>query len=37
VQFTPSQGRLIFFVSVVILPLLILILGISVWLRRRSL
>ena len=37
VQFTPSQGRLIFFVSVVILPLIILILGISVWLRRRSL
>lgn len=37
VQFTPSQGRLLFFVSVVILPLIILILGISVWLRRRSL
>jgi ABC-type uncharacterized transport system involved in gliding motility auxiliary subunit len=37
VQFTPSQGRLIFFVSVVILPLAILILGISVWLKRRSL
>jgi ABC-type uncharacterized transport system involved in gliding motility auxiliary subunit len=37
VQFTPSQGRLLFFVSVIILPLLILILGISVWLRRRSL
>jgi len=37
VQFTPSQGRLIFFVSVVILPLIILIFGISVWLRRRSL
>ena len=37
VQFTPSQGRLLFFVSVIILPLVILILGISVWLRRRSL
>ncbi|MFZ2053262.1 MAG: Gldg family protein [Candidatus Aminicenantales bacterium] len=37
VQFTPSQGRMIFFVSVIILPLLILILGISVWIRRRSL
>lgn len=36
VQFTPSQGRMIFFVSVVILPLFILVLGISVWLRRRS-
>jgi ABC-type uncharacterized transport system involved in gliding motility auxiliary subunit len=37
VQFTPSQGRLLFFVSVVILPLLILVLGVSVWIRRRSL
>jgi ABC-type uncharacterized transport system involved in gliding motility auxiliary subunit len=37
VQFTPSQGRMIFFVSVIILPLFILILGISVWIRRRSL
>ena len=37
VQFTPSQGRLIMFVSVIILPLIILILGVSVWLRRRSL
>jgi len=37
VQFTPSQGRMIFFVSVIILPLAILILGISVWIRRKSL
>ena len=37
VQFTPSQGKVMFFVSVVILPLIVLILGISVWLRRRSL
>jgi ABC-type uncharacterized transport system involved in gliding motility auxiliary subunit len=37
VQFTPSQGRLLFFVSVVFLPLIILILGVSVWARRRSL
>jgi gliding motility-associatede transport system auxiliary component len=37
VQFTPSQGRLIFLVSVVILPLAILVLGILVWRRRRSL
>ncbi len=37
IQFTPSQGRMIFFVSVIILPLFILILGISVWIRRRSL
>lgn len=37
IQLTPSQGRLIFLVSVVILPLLVLLLGVSVWLRRRSL
>jgi ABC-type uncharacterized transport system involved in gliding motility auxiliary subunit len=37
IQLTPSQGRLIFFVSVVILPLIILILGVSIWVRRRSL
>jgi ABC-type uncharacterized transport system involved in gliding motility auxiliary subunit len=37
VQFTPSQGRMIFFVSVIILPLVVLILGISVWIRRKSL
>jgi ABC-type uncharacterized transport system involved in gliding motility auxiliary subunit len=37
IQLTPSQGRMIFFVSVLILPLLVFITGISVWLRRRSL
>jgi ABC-type uncharacterized transport system involved in gliding motility auxiliary subunit len=37
IQLTPSQGRLIFFISVIILPLVILVLGISVWARRRSL
>jgi ABC-type uncharacterized transport system involved in gliding motility auxiliary subunit len=37
IQLTPSQGRMIFFFAVVILPLIILILGVSVWLRRRSL
>ena len=37
VQFTPSQGRMLFFVSVIILPLLVLIVGISIWIRRRSL
>jgi len=36
INLTPSQGRLIFFVSVIILPLIILISGISVWIRRRS-
>ena len=37
IQLTPSQGRLLFVVSVVVLPLVILLLGISVWVRRRSL
>ena len=37
IQLTPSQGRLLFLVSVVILPLAVLLLGLSVWLRRRSL
>jgi ABC-type uncharacterized transport system involved in gliding motility auxiliary subunit len=37
IQLTPSQGRLIFLVSIVILPLLVLLLGVSVWIRRRSL
>jgi ABC-type uncharacterized transport system involved in gliding motility auxiliary subunit len=37
IQLTPSQGRLLFLVSVIILPLAVLLLGLSVWLRRRSL
>jgi ABC-type uncharacterized transport system involved in gliding motility auxiliary subunit len=37
IQLTPSQGRLLFLVSVIILPLAVLLLGVSVWLRRRSL
>jgi len=37
IQLTPSQGRLIFLVSVVILPLAALLLGVSVWIRRKSL
>jgi ABC-type uncharacterized transport system involved in gliding motility auxiliary subunit len=37
IHLTPSQGRLIFFVSLVILPLIVLITGISVWIRRKSL
>ena len=37
IQLTPSQGRMIFFTSLIILPLLVLIIGISVWIRRRSL
>ncbi len=37
INLTPSQGRLVFLASVVILPLLALLLGVSVWVRRRSL
>lgn len=37
IQLSPSQGRVIFFVSLIILPLLVLITGIAVWIRRRSL
>lgn len=37
IALTPSQGRLLFLVSVVILPLAVLLLGVSVWVRRRSL
>jgi ABC-type uncharacterized transport system involved in gliding motility auxiliary subunit len=37
IQLTPSQGRLLFLVSVILLPLAVLLLGVSVWVRRRSL
>lgn len=37
IQLSPSQGRLLFLASVVILPLAVLLIGLSVWLRRRSL
>jgi len=37
IQLNPSQGRMIFFVSVLILPLAILITGVTIWVRRRSL
>jgi ABC-type uncharacterized transport system involved in gliding motility auxiliary subunit len=37
IQLSPSQGRLLFLVSVVLLPLAVLGLGVSVWVRRRSL
>jgi ABC-type uncharacterized transport system involved in gliding motility auxiliary subunit len=37
IQLSPSQGRLIFFVSLIILPLAVLITGVSIWVRRRSL
>jgi ABC-type uncharacterized transport system involved in gliding motility auxiliary subunit len=37
IQLTPSQGKLIFWVAVIILPLIVLVLGISIWVQRRSL
>jgi ABC-type uncharacterized transport system involved in gliding motility auxiliary subunit len=37
IQLSPSQGRMIFWISVIILPLAVLVLGISIWVRRRSL
>ena len=37
IQLTPSQGRLLFFVCVLILPLAVLVTGLSVWISRRRL
>ncbi|MGB8951737.1 MAG: GldG family protein [Candidatus Aminicenantales bacterium] len=37
IQLTPAQGRIIFFTSVIILPAAVLVFGISIWIRRRSL
>jgi ABC-type uncharacterized transport system involved in gliding motility auxiliary subunit len=37
IQLTPGQGRTIFWFSVVLLPLLVLTFGLSVWFRRRAL
>ncbi|MEE9390618.1 MAG: hypothetical protein V3U91_05180, partial [Candidatus Aminicenantaceae bacterium] len=37
IQLTPSQGRMIFLVSVIILPLVVLITGIAIWARRKAL
>ena len=37
IQITATQGRILFFVSVIILPLIVLVAGITVWVRRRSL
>ena len=37
IQLTPSQGKLIFWVSLILLPLIVLVFGISIWVRRRSL
>jgi ABC-type uncharacterized transport system involved in gliding motility auxiliary subunit len=37
IQLSPAQGRLLFFVSVILLPLALLVVGVTVWLRRRAL
>jgi ABC-type uncharacterized transport system involved in gliding motility auxiliary subunit len=37
IQLTPAQGRLVFLVSIVVLPLAVLLFGLSVWARRRTL
>ena len=37
IHMTATQGRMLFFVSLIILPLVVLVTGISVWMRRRSL
>jgi len=37
IHMTATQGRILFFVSLIILPLIVLVTGISVWVRRRSL
>jgi ABC-type uncharacterized transport system involved in gliding motility auxiliary subunit len=37
VQLSPAQGSLIFWFSVIILPLIVLAVGLAIWLRRRAL
>lgn len=37
IQLTPSQGRFLMFISIILLPLVVLIVGLTIWLRRRSL
>jgi len=37
IHLSATQGRVLFFVSVIFLPLVVLVTGISVWVRRRSL
>jgi len=36
IHLTPQQGRMIFFTSVIIIPAFVLLLGISIWIRRRK-
>ncbi len=37
ISLTPSQGRFLMFLSVILLPVLVLAAGLSIWVRRRSL
>jgi ABC-type uncharacterized transport system involved in gliding motility auxiliary subunit len=37
INLTPTQMRFVFFLSLIILPLIVLVTGIVLWLRRRSL
>lgn len=36
IQLSPSQGKMIFWVALIILPLAVLVTGITVWMRRKS-
>jgi ABC-type uncharacterized transport system involved in gliding motility auxiliary subunit len=37
IQLTPGQGRSLMFISIILLPLAVLIAGLTIWLKRRSL
>ncbi|MBP6909719.1 MAG: hypothetical protein KBC18_04735, partial [Candidatus Saccharicenans sp.] len=37
IQLTPGGGRLLMFVSIILLPAIVLFIGLGVWLKRRSL
>jgi ABC-type uncharacterized transport system involved in gliding motility auxiliary subunit len=37
INLTPSQGRFLMFLSIILLPLVILVIGLTIWIRRRSL
>jgi len=37
INLTPSQGRFLMLLSIILLPLIILVIGLTIWIRRRSL
>jgi ABC-type uncharacterized transport system involved in gliding motility auxiliary subunit len=37
IQLTPTQGKFLWLVSIILLPLIVLLVGLTIWLRRRSL